>query len=261
MKIRKTNEGKLTTGLKGKTLFDLTAEERAEYDQYKEKYFERFKKKFAGAIMAQVDYGERVTQCLPPYPPYWFVSEHGKVFSVKGAKLKRLKPFKVHEFKKIERFKLRAPYGDVFLYRVVADHFCSDEFVRLSPDEPVEVHHEDPYSENRDWAEKLKRLPKSIHEGATKAQKHPTAEKMEAYYQENIRKALEENPDIPQFTCDLTPILEYICKFAETHAGVAYHTGADGSCRVEFIPPQGNNKPDSQQEQDEQTQEPDGQQD
>lgn len=256
MKVRKTKESKFFAGLKGKTIFDLTAEERAEYEQYKVKYEERLKKKFMSALLAQVDNGERVTQCLPPYPPYWFVTNHAKVFSIRGEKLKRLKPFKVHDLKKIVRFKLKAPYGDVFLYRIVADSFCSDEFVRLSPDEPVEVHHEDPYSENRDWAEKLKRLPKSIHEGATKAQKHPTAEKMEAYYQENIRKALEENPDIPQFTCDLTPILEYICKFAETHAGVAYHPGTDGSCRVELIPPQGNNKPDS--EQDEQTQKSDG---
>lgn len=52
---RKTKEGKLITGLKGKTIFDLTAEERAEYEQYRKKYMERFKNKFAGAIMAQVD--------------------------------------------------------------------------------------------------------------------------------------------------------------------------------------------------------------
>lgn len=248
---RKTKEGKLITGLKGKTIFDLTAEERAEYDQYRKKYMERFKKKFAGAIMAQVDYGERVNQCLPPYPPYWFVSEHGKVFSVKGAKLKRLKPFKVNTFKNIERFKLRAPHGDVFLYRVVADTFCSNEFVRFSPDELIEVHHEEPWAENPDRAEVLKRLPKSIHEKVTYAQRHGTAEDVMEQMKKDYEYCKEHN--LPIFN-DLSDV------FTGTVEGIAMLPDGKGGCKVEKVRLT-IKKPDAQQEQDEQAQETDGKQD
>lgn len=247
---RKTKEGKLITGLKGKTLFDLTAEERAEYDQYREKYWERFKKKFVGAIMAQVDSGERVNQCLPPYPPYWFVSEHGKVFSVKGAKLKRLKPFKVHTFKNIERFKLRAPYGDVFLSRIVADHFCSNEFLRFAPDEPVEVHHEEPWSENPDRAEVLKRLPRSIHKNVTYAQHHGTVEDVMEQMKKDYEYCKEHN--LPIFN-DLSDI------FTGTVDCYASLPDEKGGCKVVKIRLTVK-KPDEQQEQGEQTQETEAQQ-
>ena len=246
---RKTKEGKLITGLKGKTIFDLTAEERSEYEQCRKKYMERFKNKFAGAIMAQVDYGERVNQCLPPYPPYWFVSEHGKVFSVKGAKLKRLKPFKVNTFKNIERFKLRAPHGDVFLYRVVADTFCSNEFVRFSPDELIEVHHEEPWAENPDRAEVLKRLPKSIHEKVTYAQRHGTAEDVAEQMKKDYEYCKEHN--LPIFN-DLSDV------FTGTVEGIAMFPDGKGGCKVEKVRLT-IKKPDAQQEQDEQAQETDGQ--
>lgn len=243
MKVRKTKESKFLTGLKGKTIFDLTAEERTEYEQYKEKYEERLKKKFMGALLTQIDNGERVTQCLPPYPPYWFVSEHGKVFSVKGAKLKRLKPFKVHTFRNIERFKLRAPYGDVFLSRLVADHFCSNEFVRFAPDEPIEVHHEEPWSENPDRAEVLKRLPRSIHDSVTKAQRHGTAEDVMAQMEKDYQYCKEHN--LPIFN-DLSDV------FTGTVDCVAMFPDEKGGCKVAKVrltvkKPEAQQEPNGQQ--------------
>lgn len=250
MKVKKTKESKFFAGFKGKTIFNLTAEERAEYEQYKVKYEERLKKKFMSALLAQVDNGERVTQCLPPYPPYWFVSEHGKVFSVKGAKLKRLKPFKVHTFRNIERFKLKAPYGDVFLSRIVADSFCNDEFVRFSPDEPIEVHHEEPWAENPDRAEVLKRLPRSIHEKVTYAQRHGTVEDVMEQAKKDYEYCVEHN--LPIFN-DLSDI------FTGTVDCVAMFPDEKGGCKVAKMRLTVK-KPEEKKEQDEQTQKSDGQQ-
>lgn len=229
----------------GKTEEQLTKQEKETKETICKKYIDRFQTDLENGNIPHA-YGEQFKQCLDPFVPYWFVSNEGNIWSAAGTSPRKVIPYRACVPGKIQRKKLDTPYGSVFLHQVIAKQWCSDEFIRLLPDEPVEIHHEDPCSENPDRAEVLKRLPKSIHEGATKAQRYPTAEKMDAYYQEDIRKALKKNPNIPQITCDLTPILEYICNFAETHAGVAYHTGADGSCRVELIPPQGNIKPDAQ---------------
>lgn len=129
--------------------------------------------------------GEVVKQCHAPYPPYWFVTNKGRVFSVHKKKLQELKIHARktgHANKSGERAGISwyviyiDPDNNIQrhadIHRIVAEHFLEDEFPEIEGDRVV--HHikkrstfrEDEASECN-CADNLQILPDSIHRALT----------------------------------------------------------------------------------------------
>lgn len=233
--------------IRAKKADELTEQEQ----QMKEKICNKYKRRFLRALETKkIEYAENeyFMQCLDPFIPYWFVSNEGKVWSVVYGEPKKLKPYKVSDAKGIDRWKLKTPDGDMFLSRIVANQWCSKELLEFAPDEPIEVHHEEPWAENPDRAEVLKWLPTSIHKNVTYAQRHGTVEDIMEQAKKDYEYCVEHN--LPIFN-DLSDI------FTGTVDCVAMFPDEKGGCKVAKMRLTVK-KPEAQQ--DEQTQEPDGQQ-
>ena len=149
----------------------------------REEYKAKFDKQFENYCwIPQSDKGvqEQIVQCKPPYPPYWFVSNMGYLFTSYFKKLRIVRPH--HRKTGIKNSSGERTGQDwyywiswggkrkVTMHKLIADHFLENEY----PDEEVELHHikkklsftpEQPELCNR--ATNLQYLPKDVHKRAT----------------------------------------------------------------------------------------------
>ena len=149
----------------------------------REEYKAKFDKQFADYFwVPQTDKGieEKIVQCNHPYPPYWFVSNMGYLFTSYFDKLRIVRPH--HRKTGIKNssgvrtgqdWYYWISYGGkrkVTMHKLIADHFIENEY----PGEEVELHHikkklsftpEQPELCNR--ATNLQYLPKDVHKRAT----------------------------------------------------------------------------------------------
>lgn len=150
--------------------------------------------------------GEVVKQCHAPYPPYWFVTNKGRVFSVHKKKLQELKIHARktgHANKSGERAGISwyviyiDPDNNIQrhadIHRIVAEHFLEDEFPEIEGDRVV--HHikkrstfrEDEASECN-CADNLQILPDSIHRALTHESSKTQAE-LDSESEERAKKS------------------------------------------------------------------------
>lgn len=151
----------------------------------REEYKSKFDKQFAEYCwIPQSEKGvqEQIVQCKPPYPPYWFVSNMGYLFTSYFKKLRIVKPLHRKTGEKNKEGKRTGQdwyywnsYGDqkqkkVTMHKLIAEHFCENPYT----DEEVELHHIQKKSSftpdqadlcNR--ATNLQYLPKDVHKRAT----------------------------------------------------------------------------------------------
>lgn len=124
---------------------------------------------------------EQVKQCHEPYPPFWFVTDQGKLFSVKYSRLKQLKP--LHSWK--NKDKTHKWYFDYYIdgkkkkveqQRLVAEHFLT----KPQTDEKIEIHHkkkidsfstDEPYNANN--KDNIQYVTKSEHDILTRISRTP----------------------------------------------------------------------------------------
>lgn len=147
--------------------------------EYKEK-FEKLMSKFNYVPQE----GEVIVQCNEQYPPYWFISNKGYLFSAYYNDLKMIEPIFDRTGKanaagerpgKQWRYSRRKESGSNLqrynMAQMIAEHFLESEF---DSDEELETHHikkrttfqpEEAAQCNR--AENLQLLPKSIHKQLT----------------------------------------------------------------------------------------------
>ena len=223
-KIKK-QEVEFLRGIQGKYMDEMPEKERKTLDAIYDGYGERFEKLLKDKM---IDYekDECFRQCsIPYYVPYWFISNKGNVWSLSGAKPRKLKPFaKGNSDGRLERFKLRTPYGNVFLHQLVANHFCGDDFIKFAPNEPIEIHHVEPTAEDRDSADKLRKLPRSIHKMATYAQNHWRVGDAIKAAQREIEDAIAKG----------IPIID-ISGWNWTGDGILYLPDGEGGCDVQVV--------------------------
>lgn len=148
---------------------------------------EEYRKKFE-LLMSKFNYvpqeGEIIVQCHEQYPPYWFLSNKGYLFSAYYNDLKMIEPIFDRTGKvnaagerpgKQWRYSRRKESGSNLqrynMAQMIAEHFLQSEF---DTDEELETHHikkrttfqpEEAAQCNR--AENLQLLPKSIHKQLT----------------------------------------------------------------------------------------------
>lgn len=148
--------------------------------------------------------GETFIQCSNPHPEYWFLSSHGRLFSVYGQQTKQLQVYIIPTGKKNsdgERTgrvwaynqKVNGKTKQWTVYGLVAHYFLENEFL---DEEAIEVHHKEksrlfvksePFRANR--KENLQLLPKSIHKVADRMTESGIA-KQEKKIQAAINKGL-----------------------------------------------------------------------
>ena len=148
---------------------------------------EEYRKKFE-LLMSKFNYvpqeGEIIVQCHEQYPPYWFISNKGYLFSAFYNDLKMIEPIFDRTGKanaagerpgKQWRYSRRKESGSNLqrynMSQMIAEHFLQSEF---DTDEDLETHHikkrttfqpEEAAKCNR--ADNLQLLPKSIHRKLT----------------------------------------------------------------------------------------------
>ena len=154
---------------------------------------EEYKEKFEKLCFVYQD-GEVIVQAKDPYPSYWFVSNKGYVISIHGRKVKKIKARWNERAKQWEYEYLPkgAKYNKkVIVWKIIAEHFCEDEF-KISDD--TEVHHikarktfNPNESELCNRVSNLQVLPKSVHKDLT----HKYG-KTEEEYEEEARKRAEK---------------------------------------------------------------------
>lgn len=144
-------------------------------EEYKQKFNEQFNKYY------QLEDGEQVQQCKEPYPPYWFISSKGRLFSVARNNIKQLKVN--HSWSSTgQRHKWHFNYLKngkrkiIEQQRLVAEHFLS----KPQTDEKLEIHHkkkidsfstDEPYNANN--KDNLQYVTKSEHEILTRISRTP----------------------------------------------------------------------------------------
>lgn len=137
---------------------------------------DEYQKIFESLYIPQDD--ENVKQCKYPYPPYWFVSTKGRVYSVVSGKLEKLKAFCSNEKsknKKVWSYKYTSQKDgkqkNVKLHRLMAEHFI----FRSDKDNEKEVHHiertinfDNDESESCNSIDNLQALPAKNHQELTR---------------------------------------------------------------------------------------------
>lgn len=203
---------------------------------------EEYKIKF-DELFSKMNYipqaGEEIVQCKEGYPPYWFISNKCRLFSVYNNKIKILKP-KFDSTGKANKEGERAGktwrYGTkkqgeknltrYTLAEIVADHFCEDEWSGYSEyeDEPREIHHitkranfSPDEGEACNRADNLQRLPKSVHKDVN-YYSGKTIEELER----ETRKKLDES-GCPQLYCSKQALMNLLCQLVT-------NSRADGEC-------------------------------
>lgn len=148
--------------------------------KYERKSREYYQEKFDSLYIPQDD--ELIIQCHDPYPPFWFISNKGGVYSVAYNRLQRVKAYPTSEGqdkKLVWHYKYIDQNGKAKhakLHQLVAVHFKEDEF----DDDPRydgiprEVHHinktanfSPDETENCNNADNLQILPRNVHKQAT----------------------------------------------------------------------------------------------
>lgn len=149
---------------------------------------EEYRKKFE-LLMSKFNYvpqkGEIIVQCHEQYPPYWFISNKGYLFSAFYNDLKMIEPIFDRTGKanaagerpgKNWRYARQKEKGSSNLQRynmaqMIAEHFLETEF---DSDEDLETHHikkrttfQPEEAAQCNSAENLQLLPKSIHKQLT----------------------------------------------------------------------------------------------
>lgn len=141
---------------------------------------EFYQEKFNQLYIPQDD--ELVTQCHDPYPPFWFISNKGRVYSVAHNGLQIVKAYPTNEgqnkkliwqYKYIDR---NGKTRHAKQHQLVAEHFKEDEFANdpRYDDIPREVHHirktanfSPDEAESCNNADNLQILPRNVHKQAT----------------------------------------------------------------------------------------------
>ena len=146
----------------------------------KRKTKEFYQEKFDSLYIPQDD--ELVTQCHDPYPPFWFVSNKGRVYSVAHNGLQIVKAYPTsegHNKKLIWQYKYIDSNGKTRhakQHQLVAEHFKRDEFANDPRYDgiPREVHHINKTAnvspdegEICNHADNLQILPRNVHKQAT----------------------------------------------------------------------------------------------
>lgn len=149
--------------------------------QTREYYKEKFEKQMERFYYILQD-GERIVQCRDPYPPFWFISNKGYLFTAyyKDAKILNNNPT-VNGLKDADGNytgrKWHYLYGDkkdVQMQKLIAEHFLTCEFDN-EENEKIEIHHirkqkafadDEGHLCNR--ADNLQLLPKSVHDNVSK---------------------------------------------------------------------------------------------
>lgn len=147
-----------------------------EYYQYK------FAKLFSNCNYIPQE-NEIIVQCNEQYPPYWFISNKGYLFSAYRNTLEILRPV----FSKDKKNDWKYQYNEQKngqkhlkqprMHVLIAEHFLENEFAGYEEveGENIEVHHKTPRNNfgkyegqfaNR--ADSLQLLPESIHDDVTK---------------------------------------------------------------------------------------------
>lgn len=141
---------------------------------------EFYQEKFNSLYIPQDD--ELVTQCHDPYPPFWFISNNGRLYSVAHNGLQIVKAYPTNEGqdkKLIWQYKFIDQSGKAKhakLHQLVAEHFKEDEFANDSRYDgiPREVHHisktanfSPDEAESCNNADNLQILPRNVHKQAT----------------------------------------------------------------------------------------------
>ena len=153
-------------------------------------YREKFTKQFKESDF-KLEPNEKIVQCHEPYPPYWFISNHARLFSVyNDIKLIQMcfrKTGKKNKDDERPGYDWYYGYSRVFankesnpkvpVHKLVAEHFLESEFKQ---NEPMEVHHiinrssfipNEGYAANS--ADNLQILPHSHHCRLNKLNKSP----------------------------------------------------------------------------------------
>lgn len=146
----------------------------------KRKTKEFYQEKFDSLYIPQDD--ELVTQCHDPYPPFWFVNNKGRLYSVAHNGLQIVKAYPTNEGqnkKLIWQYKYIDSNGKTRhakQHQLVAEHFKEDEFSNDPRYDgiPREVHHINKTahfapdeSEICNNADNLQILPRNVHKQAT----------------------------------------------------------------------------------------------
>lgn len=167
-------------------------------------YKEKFEK-----LMSKFNYipqeGEIIVQCNEQYPPYWFLSNKGCLFSAYYNDLKMIEPIFDRTGKanaagerpgKQWRYSRRKESGSNLqrfsMAQMIADHFLESEF---DSDEELETHHIKKRTTFRpdeaalcNRADNLQLLPKSIHKKLTHYASK-TSEQLDQEISEKVKAA------------------------------------------------------------------------
>lgn len=146
----------------------------------REQYQEKFDEQMERFCYIRQE-GEQIVQCKEPYPPFWFVSNKGYLFSAyyRDARILDNNPtsngLKDNDGNYVGR-KWHYLYGDnkdVTMHKLIAEHFLECDF-ETDPNEKVEIHHikkQKSFSDEEgnlcNSADNLQLLPRKIHTMAT----------------------------------------------------------------------------------------------
>lgn len=203
--------------------------------QTREYYKKRFEDQMKRFCYIPQD-GERIVQCRDPYPPFWFISNMGYLFSVYYDEMKIIKPNHRWTGKK-NRDGKRGGQDWYYEYRVngekwnrhvqmhllIAEHFLISDF----DDEKMEVHHIKKrmnFAENEsvqcNRADNLQILPKEIHNEATRYGSK-TMEQLDQEMEEKVKKSgcpvygVLNLTDLVQMICEQNPHTVYITNITD----------------------------------------------
>lgn len=146
-------------------------------------YYDTFKKLMNENYCYIPQAGEIIKQCNILYPPYWFISNKGYIFSCYNNKIKILKPLydkggkqrKENVWRYSTRYNKDLEKLDRYdMGKLIVEHFLVDNFKDLYKNEKREIHHihsKSKYKSNEaqkcNNSENLQILPQNIHKIAT----------------------------------------------------------------------------------------------
>ena len=216
----------------GKTEEQLTEQEKETKEIICKQYADRFQTELENGTIPHAD-GEQFKQCLDPLVPYWFISSDGNVWSVVDRNARKLKPIKGDSSGKKWK-KLKTPYGNIPVHKLVACQWCENQFADLFPNDSEEIHHIEPNAENPNKAELLEPLPTTVHKHVTQAQMNPTVtlEEAEAEKQKVMDEAREQG--VPIFNSH-KEMYELMGNQRWSGDGIMYVPYGDGACIAKRI--------------------------
>lgn len=144
---------------------------------------------------------EIIMQCFEKYPPYWFISNMGYLFSVYFKEIKILEPIPTNtgiknkdgERTGIDWFYKTGDQTKVPMQRIVAEHFL--EYTDEDRENGIELHHiqkRKSFTKNQpqfcNRADNIQPLEKPIHKRATYYGQH-TEEEIDRKLQEKIERS------------------------------------------------------------------------